>query len=67
MEKKTLLVNGMSCNHCKMAIENALQDIGVKSEVDLANKSVKIEFDQDKVSIKKIIEEIEGQGYEVTE
>lgn len=67
MEKKKLLVDGMSCNHCKKAIEKALRDIGVHSKVDLNTKSVKVEFDQEKVSINKIIEEIKDQGYEVKE
>lgn len=65
MEKQVLKVNGMSCNHCKMSIENALKAIGVNPSVDLGTKTVTVEFDSQKVSLEQVISEIEDQGYEV--
>lgn len=65
MEKKVLWVNGMSCNHCKMSIEKALQGIGVNAAVDLGEKKVTVEFDPGKVNLDQIRTEIEDQGYDV--
>ncbi|MFZ7103997.1 MAG: cation transporter [Peptococcaceae bacterium] len=65
MEEKILKVNKMSCNHCKMSVEKALQEIGVKGEVNLDTKTVTVNFDDEKISLKKIIAEIEDRGYEV--
>lgn len=38
--KKVMIVDGMSCNHCKMRVEQALEKIaGVeKAEVDLEKR-----------------------------
>jgi len=65
MEKKVLKVNGMSCNHCKKSIENALKEIGVSGTVNLEAKNVVVEYDKQKVSLERIISEIEDQGYEI--
>ncbi|KJS19512.1 MAG: hypothetical protein VR72_18300 [Clostridiaceae bacterium BRH_c20a] len=65
MEKEVLKVNGMSCTHCKKSIENALKEIGVSGTVNLEAKHVVVEYDKEKISLKKIISEIEDQGYEI--
>lgn len=63
--KKTLTVEGMSCQHCVKAVKNVLSEVeGVKSvEVDLAAKKVEIEGDNLQDSLLK--EAIEDAGYEV--
>lgn len=65
MEKQVLKVNGMSCNHCKMSIEKALKGIGVEAAVNLADKTVSVEYDPAKIQKAQIVTEIEDQGYEV--
>ena len=65
MEKKTIWVNGMSCNHCVMSIEKALKNMGVNAAVNLNEKTVVVEFDPAKVTLDKIAAEIEDQGYDV--
>lgn len=47
MSKKTVFVEGMSCNHCRMAVEKALSAVpGVsQAKVDLAAKQAKVETD----------------------
>ncbi|MXQ52628.1 copper ion binding protein [Shimazuella alba] len=60
-----LTVEGMSCNHCVISIEGALKEIGSKGEVDLANGTVSVEYDENKLSLDQIKEVIEDQGYEV--
>ncbi len=63
--EKIITVEGMSCNHCVMAVKNALSSIeGVyKVEVELDNSRVVVEGEKlvDKV-LKKGIEEA---GYDV--
>jgi len=65
VEKHVLKVNGMSCNHCKMAVEKALQEIGVKADVNLEAKTVTIQYESKNVTMEKIIAQIEDEGYEV--
>ncbi|MDQ0416698.1 copper chaperone [Croceifilum oryzae] len=60
-----LQVEGMSCNHCVKTIEGALEQIGVKSNVDLAGKSVTVEFHEGKVTLEQIKDVIENQGFDV--
>jgi copper chaperone len=65
MEKVTLQVNGMSCNHCVNSVEGALKGLGASAKVDLASKSVAIEYDEANVTLATIKETIEDQGYAV--
>lgn len=67
MEKTTLNVDGMSCEHCVKAIKNAVgalagvNDVGV----DLDSKTVTVEYDSAQSSLDKIKFEIEDQGYDI--
>ena len=66
MSKKKLTVEGMSCGHCKNAVETALMDLeGVnQAEVDLDAKTVTIKYEG--VSEANLTAAIENAGpYEV--
>jgi copper chaperone len=67
MEKVTLNVEGMSCGHCVKAIEGSVGELnGVSTvKVDLENKKVDVEFNQEEVTLDVIKETIDDQGYEV--
>ena len=65
MEKHVFKVNGMSCNHCKMSIEQALKGIGVEGKVNLNEKTVAVTYDPQKVKVTQITSEIEDLGYDV--
>lgn len=67
MAQIQLNVKGMSCDHCKMAVTNALEELdGVKSvEVSVEKGKADIEYDDSKVSIEQMKEAVEEQGYEV--
>ncbi len=58
-------VGGMSCAHCKAAVEKALLTVaGVKSaKVDLAAKSVKVKG-RAEVTLEALKEAVRGAGYE---
>jgi copper chaperone len=62
-----LNVPTVSCNHCKMAIENAVGALDGVEEVavDVAEKTVSIEFDTDAISLESIEETVAEEGYEV--
>jgi len=67
MANTVISVGGMTCNHCKMAVEKALKTLdGVTdASVDLASKKVSIDYDpavEDENGLKKTISEA---GYEV--
>lgn len=63
----TLNVQGMTCNHCKMAVTNVLTELeGVQNvEVQLQEGTVNVEYDDTKVDAEKMKEVIEDQGYDV--
>ncbi|WP_026569405.1 copper chaperone CopZ [Sediminibacillus sp. JSM 1682029] len=65
--EKTLNVQGMSCGHCKMAVEGALKNLdGVSAaEVDLEAGKVDVTYDDAKVSYEAMKEAVEEQGYDV--
>ncbi len=62
-----LNVPGVSCNHCKMAIEGAVNALdGIASvDVDVPAKSVSVEFDAQSVSLDTIEAAVREEGYEV--
>ncbi|MGG3558737.1 copper chaperone CopZ [Peribacillus frigoritolerans] len=67
MEHVTLNVSGMSCGHCVNAVEgNVGKLVGVESvKVHLETGKVDVAFDKEKVSLEKIKETIDDQGYDV--
>ncbi|UJL47128.1 copper chaperone CopZ [Virgibacillus sp. NKC19-16] len=68
MEQKTLDVQGMTCGHCKMSVEGALNELdGVSAaEVNLKSGKVDVTFDESKVNVETLKEAVEDQGYDVS-
>ena len=66
MNTKTILIEGMQCNHCKMTVEKVLGTLeGVeKVEVDLESKTATIEISKE-VSDSKLKKVIEEAGFVV--
>ena len=67
MEKTTLKVNGMSCEHCVKAVTKAVNALpGIANvSVNLSAKTVTVEYDSAQSPLDKIKYEIEDQGYDV--
>lgn len=67
MEQVTLKVNGMSCGHCVKAVEGSVGELdGVNTvKVDLASGTVAVEYKSEQVTVEKIKETIDEEGYEV--
>jgi copper chaperone len=66
MTTTTLNVPDISCGHCKMSIEGAVNQLdGIDSvEVSIEGKTVAVSYGDD-VALGTIIEAIEEQGYDV--
>ena len=64
MSKEELKVTGMSCGHCKGAVEEAVSALaGVESvEVDLDSELVKVEFEAATVELAEIEQAIAQAG-----
>lgn len=64
---KTIYIEGMQCNHCKMTVEKALGELEsvTKVEVSLEDKKAVIEL-QKEIEDGKIKEIIANAGFEVT-
>ena len=62
-----LNVPSVSCNHCKMAIEGAVNTLdGIAGvDVDVPAKSVAVDFDAESVSLDAIEAAVREEGYEV--
>lgn len=67
MEKIVMKVDGMSCGHCKAAVEKALKLLdGVQgADADIGAKTVTVTYDDGKVNRDVLAEAIAEAGYEV--
>ncbi|MHA0857479.1 cation transporter [Paenibacillus sp. CMAA1364] len=65
MQHITLKVEGMTCNHCKNAVEGAVKNAGATGKVDLPTKAVEIDFDENQVTLESIKNAIMDQGYDI--
>ena len=62
--KKTIKIDGMSCNHCVMSVEKNLSKLNLREfKVDIG--SAEVEFDESKISENEIVIAIEEAGYQV--
>lgn len=65
--KKTMLVEGMSCNHCVMAVTNALKELEGVSHVQVDLESKKVEVSGENLIDESLKEAVEEAGYDVVE
>jgi copper chaperone len=65
MEKVTLKVEGMACEHCKKAVANAVGGLSTAKNinVDLKVGTVTLEYDSGSLNISEIGAAIEEAGY----
>jgi len=67
MAEKTLSVEGMSCGHCKVAVEGELNKLfGVKkASADIERGTVEVSYDEGTVTTEDLKGAIEEAGYTV--
>lgn len=65
----TLHVQGMTCAHCEASVKGALEKLaGVQRvDVNLETGDVAVTYDEGKVTIDKMREAVEEQGYDLKE
>jgi copper chaperone len=65
---ETFSVPEISCDHCKASIEKAVQPLGgVQSAVvDVASKTVTVDYDDSNLDRRSVINAIEEAGYSVS-
>ncbi len=61
---KLITIEGMACGHCAARVKTALEALGAKAEIDLANKTAKILCERD-ITDQEIINTIQNAGYKV--
>lgn len=66
--KKEIKVQGMSCGHCVKSVTEIISEIkGVTSvEVNLSDASASLEFDEDKVSVKEILDAVNDTHFKAS-
>ena len=66
MEKIILNVKGMHCPSCEVLVKDSLEELEAVSNAKADSKSgiVEVEFDEDKIDMKKIKSVIINEGYE---
>jgi copper chaperone len=67
MIKKTLKIQGMTCNHCVMRVAKALKAVpGVQdAQVDLQKGEASVTFDESQVTQEKMSIAVVEAGYKV--
>ncbi|PKH09031.1 copper chaperone CopZ [Planomicrobium sp. MB-3u-38] len=67
MEQTTLKIEGMTCDHCKKAVDGALRNLqGVQEvEVDVAKGIADVTYNNSEVTADSMKEAVEEQGYDV--
>ncbi|MDO4523462.1 MAG: heavy metal-associated domain-containing protein [Eubacteriales bacterium] len=67
VERKTLIIDGMHCDHCKNAVMRQLQRVdGVSARVNLKKKTALVEMDRE-VPDEELIMAVERAGYSVSD
>ena len=67
MEDKIIFgVNGMSCAHCKMAVERALKGVDgvLAAEVNLDAGNVSVTFNDEKTNLDQLKAAVKEAGYQ---
>ena len=60
--KTTIKIEGMSCQHCVMAVKKEIQKLDVQ-ELDVQIGRAMVEFDENKLKIEAIENAIKKAGY----
>ena len=67
VKQRTVMIEGMTCDHCKACVESRLNALdGVSAKVNLKKKTAVVSMEKD-VADEVIKNAIENAGYEVVE
>lgn len=68
INKALLQIEGMYCTACAMNIDFDLEDLDgvISSKTNYAKQKTEVEFDEGKITLPMIIEQIKKTGYKAT-
>ncbi|MBP1735690.1 MAG: Heavy metal binding protein [Deltaproteobacteria bacterium] len=66
MAETKIAIEGMSCQHCVMAVKKALGGVPGILESDVNIGSAVVKYDENKIKKEEIEKKIETAGYKVT-
>jgi len=66
MAEAKIAIEGMSCQHCVMAVKKALGGVPGVLESDVQIGSAVVKYDENKIKKEEIETKIESAGYKVT-
>jgi len=64
MATKTILVEGMTCNHCKNTVENNLKKLDFIKDASVDLPTGKVVLEGDEINLVQVQEIIDGLGYQ---
>lgn len=67
MKKETLKIEGMSCEHCVMAVKKELSKLENVKVNDIQIGRANVEFDETTVNAKILADAIERAGYKLVD
>lgn len=62
--KTTIKIDGMSCQHCVMAVKKEIQKLDVK-KIDVKIGEASVEFDENRLKVDSIEIAIKQAGYNI--
>lgn len=65
--KKIMMVEGMTCGHCEMAVKNALSELEGVQDVMVDLSTGKVEVNGDNLQDNLLKEAVDEAGYQVKE
>lgn len=65
MARKTIQIDGMSCQHCVMRVKKAIEGLHGVQDLDVRIGSADVTFDESKVREKDIEDAVTKAGYKV--
>jgi len=63
MKNSEIVIEGMSCNHCIMAVRKELGKISGLEIVDVQTGSAKVKYNEDEVPANKLKDAVEEAGF----
>ena len=66
MAEVTLIIEGMSCQHCVGNVKKALDSVDGVSSSDVSVGSAKVVYDESKTSSETIAQAVTKAGYKIT-
>jgi copper chaperone len=66
MVDTSLQIEGMSCNHCAMSVQKAIESVAGVTDAVVVIGGAKVLYDESKTSRDSIVNAVRNAGYKVT-